>query len=84
MQQIFQSQLTTIKTISLFDTDATISCMSKTCFVKLDPIPTLAQTQMYKVNGTNGDSLSPLDATTCTLEFPKKFQQQFIVCEHLV
>ena len=28
-------------------------------------------------------TVGPLYITTCTLEFPKKFQEQFIVCEHL-
>ena len=31
------------QTISLFDTGATISCMSKECFDTLDPKPTLKQ-----------------------------------------
>ena len=38
------------KTMSLFDTGATISCMPKACFDKLDPKPKLMQTHMYKVN----------------------------------
>ena len=60
-------------TISLFDTGATISCMSKPCFDKLQPKPTLVQTNTYKVNGANGNTLGPIRMTTCTLEFPKKF-----------
>ena len=71
-------------TILLFDTGATISCMSKACFDKLQTKPALVQTHTYKVNGANGNSLGPLGMTTCTLEFPKNFQQQFIVCEHLL
>ena len=59
-------------TISLFDTGATISCMSKACFDILQPKPTLVQMCTYKVNGANGNSLGPLGTTTCTLEFPKK------------
>ena len=39
---------------------------------------------MYTVNGANGNSLGPLGTTTCTLEFPKNIQQQFIVCKHLL
>ena len=70
-------------TISLFHTGATISCMSKACFDKLQPKPTLVQTHAYKVNGANDNSLGPLGTIKCTLEFPTKFQQQFIVCEHL-
>ena len=69
--------------ISLFDTGATISCMSKACFNKLQPKPALVQTHTYKVNGANGNSLGPLGTTTCTLEFPKQFQQ-FIVYKHLL
>ena len=42
------------------------------------------QTHAYKVNGADGNSLNPLGTTICTLEFPRKFQQQFIVCEHLL
>ena len=42
------------------------------------------QTNIYKVNGANRNSLVPIGMTTCTLEFPKKFQQQFIVCKHLL
>ena len=52
------------------------------CFDKLQPKPALVQTHTYKVNGANGSSLSPHRMTTCTLEFPTKFQQQFIVCKH--
>ena len=71
-------------TISLCDTGATISCMPKACFEKLDPKPTLIQKHTYKINGANGNSLGPIGTTTCTLEFPKKFQQHFIVYEHLL
>ena len=39
---------------------------------------------MYKVNGGDGNSLAPIGMTKCTLKFPKKFQQQFIVCENLI
>ena len=71
-------------TISLFDTEATISCMSKACFDKLQPKSKLVQTNTYKVNGAEGNSLGPIGMTTCTIEFPKKFQQQFIICKHLL
>ena len=50
-------------TISLFDTGATISCMSKTCFDKLQPKPILVQTHTYKVNGANGNGLGPIGMT---------------------
>ena len=60
-------------TISLFDTGATISYMSKACFYKLQPKPTLVQTHTYKVNGANNNSLGPIRMTTFILEFPKKF-----------
>ena len=59
-------------TISLFDTGATISCMSKACLEKLQPKLALVQTHAYKVSGANGDSLSPLRTTICTIKFPKK------------
>ena len=68
----------------LFDAGATISCMSKACFDKLQPKPALVQTHTYKVNGANGNSLSPIRTTTCTLEFLEKFQQKCIVWEHLL
>ena len=58
--------------------------MSKACFDKLQPKPALVQTHIYKVNGPGGNSLGPLRMTICTLEFRQKFQQQFIVCEHLL
>ena len=70
-------------TISLFDTGSTISCMLKVCFDKLQPKLVLVQTCAYKVNCANCNSLGPHGTTTCTLEFPTKFQQQFIVCKHL-
>ena len=38
---------------------------------------------MFRVNGVDGNSQGPLGTATCTLEIPKRFQQQFIVCEHL-
>ena len=68
----------------LFNTGATISCMSKACFDKLYLKPKLTQTYTYKVNGANANSLGPLGTPTCTLEFTRKFQQQSIVCEHLL
>ena len=71
-------------TISLFETGATISCMSKAHFNKLQPKHILVQTCTYKVNGADGNSLGDIRMTTCTLEFPLKFQQQFIVCKHLL
>ena len=55
-------------TISLFDTGATISCMSKACFNKLQPKPKLVQTNIYKVNNANRNSLGPIRMTTCTLD----------------
>ena len=58
--------------------------MSKACFDKLDPTPKLTQTHTYKVNDANSNNLGPLGTTIYTLEFPRKFQQQFIVCEHLL
>ena len=58
--------------------------MSKACFNKLQPKPGLVQTRIYKVNGADRNSLGPNGMTTCTLEFPKKFQQQFIICEPLL
>ena len=71
-------------TISLFDIGVTISCMSKACFNKLQPKPTLVQTNIIKVNGADRNSLGLIGMTTCNLEFPKKFQQQFIICKHLL
>ena len=71
-------------TISLFDTGATISVMSKTCLDKLQAKPLLIQMHTYKENGPNGNSHGPLRITICTLEFPKKIQEQFIVCEDLL
>ena len=56
--------------------------MSKSCFHKLQSQPKLARTNTYTVNGTDGNSLGQNGMTTCTLEFPKKFHQQFIVCEN--
>ena len=72
------------QTISLFETGATISCMSETCFEKLDPKPPLITQDTYRGNDADSNSLDPLGTTTFTLDFPKKFQQQFIVCEHLL
>ena len=69
--------------IFLFDTGATISCMSKSCFDKLQPQPKLVRKNTYRVNGTDGNSPGPIRMTTCTLKFPKTFHQQFIVCENL-
>ena len=39
---------------------------------------------IHKVNGANGTSLGPIKMTICTLKFLRKFQQQFIVCKHLL
>ena len=72
------------KTISLFETGATILNMSKSHFDKLKPQPKLVRTNTYRVNGANGNSLGPIETTTCTLKFPKKFHPQFIVCENLL
>ena len=69
--------------ISLFNTGTTISCLSKACFDKLQPQQNLVRTNTYRVNSVNGNILGPIGMTTCTLEFPQKFHQQFIVCENL-
>ena len=66
----FQVKINKNKTISLFDTDTTISCMSKACFDKLDSKLTLIQTHKYKVNSADGNSLGSFGTTTWTLEFP--------------
>ena len=58
--------------------------MPKACFDKMDPKPTLIQTYALKVNNANSNSLIPVGTTMCTLEFPQKFQQQLIVCKHLL
>ena len=71
-------------TISLFDTGATITCMSKACFEKLQPKPKLVQSKTYRGNGANRNSLGPIGMTTCILEFPKKFWQQFTICKNLL
>ena len=47
-------------TISLFDIEAIISCMSKVCFNKLQPKLTLVQTNTYKENGADGISLGQI------------------------
>ena len=39
---------------------------------------------MYRVNSADGNSLGPIGKTICILEFPKKFQQQFIICKNLL
>ena len=72
------------QTVSLFDTGTTISCMLKLCFDKLDPKALLITKHPYRVNSTDGNSLGPLGTATCTLEFLTHFQQQFIICEHLL
>ena len=84
MPQILLVTINRNNTISLFATEATISCMSRTCLDKLQPKPKLVHTNICKVNGAKGNSLGPIGMTTCTLEFLKKFQQQFIVCKHLL
>ena len=58
--------------------------MLKSCFDKFDPKPLLVTIHSYRVNGTDGNSLGPLGTANHTLEFSKMFQQQFIICEHLL
>ena len=70
--------------ISLFDTGATISCMSKSHFDKLQPQPQLVKTSAYRVNCADGNGLGPIGMTTHTLKFRPKFQWQFIVCKNLL
>ena len=65
MQLNFPVTINNNQTISLFDIGATISCMSKACFDKLDPKPTLTEMHAYKENSAYSNSLSPLGATTC-------------------
>ena len=50
------------------------------CFNKWDAQLPLITKHPYRVS--DADGLGPLCTATCTLEFPKKFQQQFIICEH--
>ena len=72
MLQMFQLQLTKMEPY-LYLTHATMSCMSKAYFDKLDSKLVLIQIHTYKVNGADSNSLGPLGTTTCTLEFPKHF-----------
>ena len=71
-------------TISLFDTGATISYMSKACLDKLQPKPKLIQTKTYRVSDTDRNTLGLIGMTTCILKFPKKSQEQFIICQNLL
>ena len=84
MPQISLQQLIKRTLYLCLMTGTTISCISKACFNKLHPKWTLVQTNIYKVNGSNGNSHGPIGTGMCTLAFPKKFQQQFIICEHLL
>ena len=72
------------QTVSLFNTGATISCILKSYFDKLYPRPLLITKHPCRVNSTDSNSLGSFGIATCTLEFPKKFQQWFIICEHLL
>ena len=72
------------RTTSLFNAGATIPCMCKSCFDKLQPQPKLAQTSTYRVICANGNGLGPIEMTTHALKFTKKFHHQFIVCKHLL
>ena len=72
------------QTFSLFDTGATVSCLLESCFDKLDPKPLLIIKHPYRVKGTDGNILGHTGTATCTLEFPKKFQQPFIICNYLL
>ena len=72
------------RTISLFDKGATTSCMSKLYFNKLQTQPKVVRTITYKVKSSNRNSLSPIWMITCSLTFPMKFHQKFIVCGHLL
>ena len=84
MLQISLSQLTEITPFLCLKQELLFPACQKACFEKLQPKPTLVQTCTYKVNGANGNSFGPIRMTTCTLEFPKKFQQQFIACENFL
>ena len=53
------------RTIFVFDTRSTISCMSKSCFDKLQPQPLLVQTSAYRVNCADGNSLVLCKAVPC-------------------
>ena len=69
--------------LSQLDTGATISCIAKACF-KVQNKPKIVQTNIYKVNSANGNSLGPIGTTMHTLKFHKKFQQQFTICKNLL
>ena len=84
MLQFFLSQFTKITPFLCLIQELPFPVCQKACFEKLQPKLTLVQTHTYKVNGANSNSLGPIRMTTCTLEFPPKFQQQFIVCKHLL
>ena len=58
--------------------------MSKSCFDKLEPRPLLFTKHPYRESGIDGNSLGPHGTATFTQESPKKFHQQFIICEHLL
>ena len=64
MHLTFQLNLQQPNSLSFFDTGATISCMSKAHFDKLDPKPFLTTTCTYRVNGADGNSLGSLGTNT--------------------
>ena len=69
------------RTISLFDTGATVPCMSKSCFDKLQPQQKLVKTKTYRVHCAEDNSPDSIGMTKCTLDFPKKFHPT-IHCEN--
>ena len=82
---IFQSQLTTIKQYPYLTQALPISCMSKACFDKLR-YWAYAKTNTYIQSKWCQwqQSSDPLAQPPAPWNSPEKFQQQFIVCKHLL
>ena len=84
MASEFKMGIGKTKKTGLFDSGATHSCMSYSCFTATIPQNSLCQTSHISVKNASGQSMGPIGICHAKIVLgPKSFTHDFIVCQHL-
>ena len=84
MASDFKMGIGKTKKTGLFDSGATHSCMSYSCFTATIPQNPLCQTSHISVKNASGQSMGPIGICRAKIILgPKSFTHDFIVCQDL-
>ena len=69
---------------ALYDTSANVSCMSYTCYTKLQDLPSLRNIHVLSLQSATGHDLSPMGLIHSGIILSNtQFVHTFIVCKNL-